>query len=287
MTEHKRTLLAILAHPDDESFGMGATIAKYAAEGVAVHYLCATDGASGTVDAPFLEKFDSIADLRHHELQCAAQELGLTSVIMGGYRDSGMPGTEANAHPDALINQPLDDVAAHFASEMRRLRPDVVVTHDPIGGYKHPDHIACNKATLRAFEIVNDSDARVPGDLPPFQPKKLYYSTISKTWMKFGITVMRLLGKDPRKFGRNGDIDILDLVESGDFPAHAFIKSKPFAAQQEAASLCHASQLASGIPRKGPIALFFRLMRGTSDSYMRAIPEAQNGLRENDFFEGI
>ena len=100
--------------------------------------------------------FSSVAERRESELRCAAGILGLTGVYFLGYRDSGMPGTPDNQHPNALAAQPVDEVAAKVVHYIRLLRPQVVVTHDPIGGYKHPDHIAMHRATVRAFKLASD-----------------------------------------------------------------------------------------------------------------------------------
>ena len=101
-----KTLLVILAHPDDESFGPGGTLAKYAREGVAVHYLCGTRGESGTVDAALLNGFANVAELRTSELMCAAKELELAGVHFLGYRDSGMVGTNDNQLTESLYAAP-------------------------------------------------------------------------------------------------------------------------------------------------------------------------------------
>ncbi len=82
--------------------------------------------------------YSSIGDLRWAELKCAAQTLGLTDVIYRGYRDSGMAGSEDNKHPQALSAAPLEQVAGRIVAVIRRLKPEVVVTFDPIGGYRHP-----------------------------------------------------------------------------------------------------------------------------------------------------
>ncbi|HNB52951.1 MAG TPA: PIG-L family deacetylase, partial [Anaerolineales bacterium] len=107
---NSKTLVAILAHPDDESFGMGGTLALYAKQGAKVYYICMTGGESGTVEPHFLENYNSIAELRYQELKCASEKLGLAGFIMAGYRDSGMPGSPDNAHPEALVNQPVEAV---------------------------------------------------------------------------------------------------------------------------------------------------------------------------------
>ena len=164
MTETK-TILAVLAHPDDESFGMGGTLALYASRGVQVHLVCATRGEVGEVSPNLLKGFESIAKLRESELRCAAGVLGLSGVHFLDYRDSGMPGSPDNSHPQALAAQPLDTVAAQVVWYIRTLKPQVVLTFDPIGGYRHPDHIAIQRATVRAFEQAGNPDF-APGVLP-------------------------------------------------------------------------------------------------------------------------
>ena len=284
MTSPQSTLLAIFAHPDDESFGMGGTLALYARRGVAVHLICATRGEAGEVKPEFLEGFESIAERRVNELRCAAGILGLSGVHFLDYRDSGMPGSTDNQHPQALINAPLEEVAAKVAHFMRDLQPQVVVTFDPIGGYKHPDHIAIHHATVKAFEMAGDP--AFVDSLPPFHPQKLYYNVFPKGFMRIAVWAMRLVGKDPRRFGRNGDIDLLDLVEAGDFPVHIKINySSVYEASQEAAA-CHASQLDGGPPRRGPIGWLMRLLGG-KDTFMRAYPPADKSTREKDLFEVV
>ena len=119
----KRVLLAVLAHPDDESFGMGGTLALYAQRGVQVHLACATRGEAGSMDADCLEGFASVAERRVYELSCAAGILGLSGVHYLGYRDSGMPGSPDNQHPQALAAAPLEEVAGRVAHYIRLLRP--------------------------------------------------------------------------------------------------------------------------------------------------------------------
>ena len=147
-----KTILAVLAHPDDESFGLGGTLALYARKGYNTYYVCATRGEAGTVDEEYMRGFSSTAEMRTDELMRAAQHLSLKDVFFLGYRDSGMPGTEENKHPDAQINHTIDEVAGRVVKYIRELKPDVVLTHDPIGGYKHPDHIHIHHATKLAFE---------------------------------------------------------------------------------------------------------------------------------------
>ncbi len=107
----QKTLIFCGAHPDDETFGMGTTLAQYAISGVRVYYVCATRGEMGTVDPEYMKGYATIADRRSAEMQCAAQILRLAGVIYLGYRDSGMAGSPENKHPNALATAPVEEVA--------------------------------------------------------------------------------------------------------------------------------------------------------------------------------
>ncbi len=278
----KKVMLVVLAHPDDETFGMGGTLAHYARLGVEVHLICATRGEVGEMASEFMEGYANIADRRTDELRCAAGLLGLKGVYFLNYRDSGMPGTPENQHPQALINAPLGQVAAEVVEYMRRVKPQVVVTFDPIGGYRHPDHIHIHLATVEAFQ--NAGSANYPVELPPYQPQKLYYQTISRTALRWMVRIMPLLGRNPRKFGKNGDIDLKSIAEA-DFPTHAVIDYREVAEIRDQASACHASQGGQQMV-KGPLGKIRRLL-GSKETYMRAFPAAVPGLKERDLFEGI
>jgi LmbE family N-acetylglucosaminyl deacetylase len=279
-------LLAALAHPDDESFGAGGTLALYAQRGVQVHLVCATRGEVGQVSAECLQGFDSVADLRVSELRCAAGILGLAGVHFLDYRDSGMPGSSDNQHPRALVAAPVEEVAQRMVHFIRLLRPQVIITNDPIGGYKHPDHIAIHKATTKAFHLAGDPAFVDVDGLPPYQPQKLYYQVFPKGALRLAVKILPLLGRDPRHFGRNGDIDIQALVEEGNFPIHARIDFRSVVEKREAAAACHASQLDGGPPRRGLLGWAWRLF-GDVEQYMRAYPPPEPGLREKDLFAGV
>ncbi|MGA9533023.1 MAG: PIG-L deacetylase family protein [Anaerolineales bacterium] len=284
MITSNRRLLASLAHPDDESFGPGGTLALYAQRGVDVHLICATRGDVGTVDPEYLKGFDDVAELRLAELDCAVQALGIHQLHQLNYRDSGMPGTADNQHKDALAAAPIEEVVGKIVEVIRRVRPQVVLTFDPIGGYFHPDHIRMHEATVEAFHAAGDS-SRFPGDGAPYQPQKLYYHTFSRRWLKWLVRLMPVLRMDPSHWGRNNDIDLTALTEH-DFPVNASIDVRPVTQAKQMATACHASQT----DEDGTAGFFLNWLRrlgGEHDTYVRAIPEGDPGRVEHDLFAGV
>jgi len=282
MTQPK-TILAVLAHPDDESFGLGGTLALYARKGYDTYYLCATRGEAGTVDEEHLNGFKDTAELRTDELNRAAKILDLKGVFFLGYRDSGMPGTEENKHPNAQINHSVDEVAGRIVKHIRELKPNVVLTHDPIGGYKHPDHIHLHKATKLAFEKADDASFH-PEAGAAFKPRALYYQVFPRGVLKWAVRLMRLFGQDPKKFGRNEDVNIQELIEV-DFPVHVRLDIGPVADVKFEAGAQHASQ-GGGQTRRGWFGFFARLW-GDREEYMRAYPVVAdtNFRRRSDLFD--
>jgi len=281
-----KVLLAVLAHPDDETFGMGGTLALYAQRGAQVHLVCATRGEAGTVSPEHLQGYASIAELREAELRCAASHLKLAEVHFLGYRDSGMAGSPENQHPEALASSDLKQVVEQVTKHIRRIKPQVVITFDPAGGYGHPDHIATHLATVEAFQASGDSN-RFPKAGPAFLPQKLYFSTFSRRFAGLSLALLRLTGHNPRRMGRNQDIDLSEIA-SQQFPIHARVNYRPVVALKRLATACHASQLDFGPTGRGLAGLIWRLERlGTIDTFMRAHPPASNGPVERDLFQGV
>ena len=282
----ERCLVFVGAHPDDESFGPGGSLAKYALEGVKVYYACATRGEVGEASAEHLAGHASVGDMRWSELTCAAQALRLAGVVHLGYRDSGMPGSPNNMAPGALAAAPLGEVTGRLVKVLRELHPQVVFTFDPIGGYRHPDHIAIHNATVKAFQAASDA-AQFPECGAAYQPQKLYYSVFPRAMLRLAVRLLPLFGRDPRRFGQNHDVDIVSLAEV-EFPVHARVRIGVEASQAKAAAAaCHRSQLA-GMPRdRGVLGLLLRVMQ-REEVFMRAYPAVVNQrLRETDLFEGI
>ena len=279
-------MLFVGAHPDDETFGVGGTLAKYVLAGASVYYACATRGEAGSVDAALMQGYENIGDLRWAELECASGILGLAGLYDLGYRDSGMPGSVDNNHPRALAAAPVEEVAERIVKIIRDTKPQVVITFDPIGGYRHPDHIAVHRATVMAFHAAAEA-ASFPGAGAPYQPDKLYFQVMSRKLLKIAVKILPLFGQDPRRFGRNGDIDITALA-SVDFPVHAKVQLTREARElQEKARACHISQVGSGPPRRTSLMGLVARLAGQKDSFMRAYPPPVNGRVEHDLFQGV
>lgn len=283
--KRKNSLMAVLAHPDDESFGMGGTLAKYAQADVDVYLVCATRGEVGEMDPEYLEGFNSPAERREFELRCAAKNLGIKEVIFLNYRDSGMTGSEHNHHPESLFSATLDKVSEDIIQIFRRVQPEVVITFDSIGGYRHPDHIKIHQATVKAFELSADPNYQDGLKQQPYQIKKLYFHIIPKDFLRWGVRFLRLIRKDPRKFGKNKDIDLVSLIEVN-FPIHATIHYGNVAKLRNQASACHSSQ--GGSQASGGLMGWFQRIFGSKDRFMRAFPEPQPDEKvEKDLFQGL
>jgi LmbE family N-acetylglucosaminyl deacetylase len=284
MGNKKPVLLAVLAHPDDESFGMGGTLALYAARGVDVNLICATRGEAGEMSTGYMEGYSSIGERREAELRCAARILGIKEIYFLDYRDSGMQGSPDNQHPKSLALQPVDEVAVKIVNRIRKIKPDVVLTFDPIGGYRHPDHIAIHNATVRAFEKSNDLTFGADG-LEGYQAKKLYFHVIPRGFIKFFIKVLPLFGKDPHKWGSNKDIDIT-LLADDEFPINAIIDIRSVIRKKNQAGACHASQ-GGGQMSRGIMSWIMRITI-KNETYMRAFPPCQESEKiEKDLLAGI
>ncbi len=176
-------LLCVHAHPDDEASKGAPTVARYVAEGHEAYLVCATGGEEGDILNKALDTEEVRADLarvRADELAESVKAIGYHELVWLGYRDSGMPDSEANAHPDCFAQADLDEAAGRLVAIVRRLRPHVIITYsDDQQGYRHPDHLRVHDVSVLAWERSGD-----PGWYPeagePWTPLKLYYSTWSR-----------------------------------------------------------------------------------------------------------
>lgn len=193
------SLLVVFAHPDDEAFGTGGALARYSAEGVHVTLVCATRGEVGGISHPSLATAETLGEVREGELRCAAQALGVHELIFLDHRDSGMAGTPPNEHPAAFARQPAEDVVLTLVGIIRRLRPQVVVTFDPSGGYGHPDHIAIHTHTVTAFHAAADPTL-YPNQGETWQAERLVYSVIPRSTVRAWRDQLAALGEDVSSF---------------------------------------------------------------------------------------
>ena len=172
-------LMAVHAHPDDESSKGAATMARYVDEGVDVLVVTCTGGELGSILNPALsgraDIEENIAQIRQAEMRRAREILGVRQAWLG-FVDSGLPeGDPLPPLPEGCFGlQPVEVAAERLVAQIRDFRPHVVTTYDENGGYPHPDHVMCHKITVAAFDAAPDGDA-YPDAGDPWQPMKLYY----------------------------------------------------------------------------------------------------------------
>jgi LmbE family N-acetylglucosaminyl deacetylase len=267
-----KTLLAVFAHPDDETFGPGGTLAKYADQGTKVHLICATRGEVGENSLEDLGDCADLACRREEELRCAAKVLGLTDIHLLDYQDSGMAGSSANQHPRALVQADPDVLAGQIAQVMHQLQPQVILTFDPYGAYGHPDHIAIHHATVAAFE-----------QLPQDDRPKLYFTTIMQTLLQWTVWLMPLFGVDPSRVGTNADIDLRAALAHA-LPITTKIAVDRYYDTKVQAAACHQSQLTGPFWEKLPAWLVRRAQ--STETFHRAWPSFQSDEKiEFDFYD--
>ncbi|MDA8356027.1 MAG: mycothiol conjugate amidase Mca [Actinomycetota bacterium] len=174
-----RCLLTVHAHPDDEASKGAGTVARCHAEGVRTVLVCCTGGEEGDILNPAMDTPDvrrRLPEVRREELQRSAAIIGYDEVVMLGYRDSGMPGSEANDNPASFARAETDEAVERLVAVIRRVRPQVVITYaEEQSEYPHPDHLRVHEISMAAWEAAGDAD-RFPQAGPPFAPLKLYYT---------------------------------------------------------------------------------------------------------------
>src|SRR5690606_13518533 len=177
-----RRLLLVHAHPDDETIGTGATMARYVAEGAHVTLVTCTLGEEGEVIPEELAHLaatedDVLGDHRIGELAAACAALGVEDHrFLGGpgrWRDSGMMGVASNDRPGAFWRADVDEAAGELVKVIREVRPQVLVTYDENGHYGHPDHIQAHRVSRRAFELAADPGF---GEGEPWRIAKFYHT---------------------------------------------------------------------------------------------------------------
>jgi LmbE family N-acetylglucosaminyl deacetylase len=262
-------LMCILAHPDDESLGMGGTIARYAREGAEVHLLTATRGERGWFgDEESNPGLTELGKLREGELIAAARVLGIKSVAFLGYIDGD------------LDQAPVDKIVSEIVGHIRRVRPQVVITFGPDGGYGHPDHIAISQFTTTALVRCGDSSFPDPLGLAAHCVSKLYYMAVPATEYEvyeqvFGDLVMQVDGVERH------------AVPIPEWMITTSIDTEEYWRVVRDAVACHRTQLPGydallALPEES----LRRLWR--SKNYYRAISTINGGRTlETDLFEGV
>ena len=180
------TLMTVHAHPDDETFGTGGTMARAVAEGHRVVLVTCTRGELGEIVVPELDTPSNrrrLGEIRAGELEDALGELGVSEWDSLGYRDSGMMDTPGNRDPRSFWQADLDEAIGRLTFLIRRERPEVMTTYNEYGGYGHPDHIRTHLVAIGAWERAGDPASypeQLGGDdgLEPWTPSKLYEQAI-------------------------------------------------------------------------------------------------------------
>lgn len=196
------TFMTVHAHPDDEVFGTGGTLARLSAEGVRTVLVTSTLGENGEIVDPDLSEeekqamFPRLGEVREKELAGAVAALGVKEWRLLGFRDSGMAGTPENNDPRSYYRATFDEAVKRLVKHIRELKPQVVATYDPFGGYGHPDHVQAHRVTRIAFEAAADPRMYPDLGLEAWQPSKLYYSVISRSFFQRTAAEMRARGID-------------------------------------------------------------------------------------------
>ncbi len=292
-----RRLLLVHAHPDDESIGSGATMARYAADGVHVTLVTCTLGEEGEILLPELAELaaargDQLGGYRIGELAEAMRALGVTDHrFLGGpgrFRDSGMMGTPANDHPRAFWRaatdpQVFDEAVAAAVEVIREVRPHVVITYDDNGDYGHPDHIMAHRVATTAAERAADPGYGV-GE--PWRIAKFYWTATPKSMLRQGFEA--LAGEAESQFGV-ADVDDLPFGIDDELVT-TVIDGSGFGAAKMEAFEAHRTQIAVDgvffalsnlLGREILSTEHFRLIRGQLG------PERDAEGRETDLFSGI
>ena len=238
MTDKKFTLMAVHAHPDDESIGTGGVLARYAAEGVRTIVVCGTRGETGDILNPeFVSPTPGlrIADIRMLELEKALKALQVESVYFLGYRDSGMAGTPENMDPRAFAQADVLEATTRLVEIIRKVQPHVIVTYNEQGFYGHPDHIMASRVTSGAFHATGDPEFACRKGLRRWQPAKLYYTATPVARLRKMHHLMQESGEAPRF-----DPEVLGTPEE---KITATIDVREFLSAKLEALYCHQSQI--------------------------------------------
>jgi LmbE family N-acetylglucosaminyl deacetylase len=266
------TLAAIFAHPDDEAFGTGGTLTKYAHEGVDVHLIMATRGEVGRIANPAISLTGPMSLLREQELRRACEIYGLKQLHLLGYLDG----------QTAIV--PLSEAVFRIVQLLRQIKPQVVISFGPEGVYGHFDHLAVHRWAVAAVELAAQAD-RWPEAGPAHQVAKFYQRA----------TPQEQVDQMRERFGRTAvSMDGIPFPFMG-YPEEritTIIDTREYAQRKAAAIRCHASQIAPETailqPDFEPTAnpWFYRETFILAKTFGLPVPISANG-KENDLFAGL
>jgi N-acetyl-1-D-myo-inositol-2-amino-2-deoxy-alpha-D-glucopyranoside deacetylase len=240
VTSSELSLLAVQPHPDDESIGMGGTLARYSAEGIRTTLVTATRGEVGEILDKELDPKEAaprLGTIRETELRNAMNILGVKEIVFLGYEDSGMAGLPRNREPQTFWQADEEEAIGRLIQVIRRVRPQVVVTQNEFGGYAHPDHIKTHRVAIGAFFYAGDTK-RFPGG-EAFRPSKLYYNAFPKSVLRQLGEVMQRAGVENR-FSTDGEPPPFAV---SDDRVTTWLDVKPFIDKKLAAMRAHRTQI--------------------------------------------
>jgi LmbE family N-acetylglucosaminyl deacetylase len=278
------TLMAIHAHPDDESISTGGVLARYARAGVRTVLVTCTDGGCGDGPGgikPMDEGFDrdAVVALRQRELERSCEILGVTHLETLGYRDSGMMGWPDNDLPGSFWKTPVGEAADRVADLMARYQPQVVVTYDAKGFYGHPDHIQAHRITMAAAEATGI-------------PAKVYFTAVPRSRMIGFAERLKELGVEWTDDGDEGRGDAEEEREgpreewgTPDDEVTTYVDVRDRAGQKFDSLAAHASQSDNIFFLKMGKQVFGEIM-GT-EAFVRALDRTGAPLPEDDLFAGL
>lgn len=301
MTRHL-TVMAVHAHPDDESVGTGGTLARYATEGARVVVVTCTGGEHGEIVVPAMDTPDNharLGEIRAAELARALAVLGVREHAFLGYRDSGMMGRPENDGPDSFWRADPDEAAGRLVRLVRRFRPQVLVGYNAFGGYGHPDHIAAHRVAVAAFERAGDP-ASYPEQLEgadalePWAPAKLYEQAFTLRGRERIIARLLERGARPWWVGPEDETPEqraereawLAEMERHVGPITTLVDVRDFLATKERALAEHVTQIGPGHPLR---ALSLDEWREHAPAEEFTLRESRVGVRlpEDDLFAGL
>jgi N-acetyl-1-D-myo-inositol-2-amino-2-deoxy-alpha-D-glucopyranoside deacetylase len=290
--DRQHRLLLVHAHPDDETIGTGATMAKYAAAGAHVTLITCTLGEEGEILVPDLghlaaDRDDDLGMYRIGELKAAMAALGISDYRwLGGegrWRDSGMMGEPSNDNPACFWQADLDEAVGELVKVIREVRPQVVISYDDNGGYGHPDHIQAHRVAIGAFDAAGD-ESRYPDHGEPWAPSKFYEAVIPKSLLQMAFEALKQMGEEA-PFGVTSPDDLPFGVPDDEVTAQ--VDAREYLPAKVDAMRAYATQIAvdghffalSNDVGQGAFGLeHYRLTRGEI---------GQLGEREDDLFAGV